>query len=259
MYYVAPNRLAEFTAEYPHFRRVGQTAGGTYFVDPRNDPITVTPKGAPLKSTQPTVEPAFRPRKQTPNYDRGRFRGLPSGAEFSLMNQEPLASRTWVSPVDASRLTNETRFLSNPSWQSYLLDYSRPGEDPQNDPAELPETTNRVPQPRPDPVNTRPVRGQRADVSPRARYGDTTRKESTAVNPVAALLGPLVSGRAFRDPARVDLAASDPRLDPVWRTRQMRQMQQAGLGPREILQVLLGSGRRATGTRQIVELMSKRD
>jgi hypothetical protein len=228
----------------PPFQQVLQTDGHIFKVDPANRPITTTPAD---DGAQPLdAEPPFTPRKQPPFYDQGQFKALPHGAGSSLIGQEPLAPRTSAaasaSQPDAGRLTNQTDFWSNPTWQSYLFDFARPGA------AQLPDSVRVIPQPRPnqlDPIDTRSIRGQRAggSVMPARGASDSVAQYARLIR---ALLGGLGSARPF-SATQNSQAANGGRFDSVAVTRVIREMQQAGASADEIRQMIAEARRRAAG------------
>jgi hypothetical protein len=233
----------------PPFLQVLQTDGHIFKIDPANRNIITTPADGGAQPLDP--EPPFTPRKQTPLYDQGQFKGLPPGAAYSLMGQEPLAPRisaaASATQTDAGRLTNQTNFWSNPSWQSYLFDFARPGGSPDNGPAgvQLPDRGPLL-QPRPDPINTRTIRGQRA-----GRSAMSAPVGSDSVAAYARLIRAMLGGfGSARPPASQDgRAANGQGFDTVAVTRMIRQMQQAGASADEIRQMIAEARRRAAGAR----------
>jgi len=243
-YYARPANLPQLLDGNPQFQRVGRTAAHVYFEDPLRKGI-VTASG----TIRPAPEPPFTPRRQTPFYDQGQFKASPRGVEYSLMGQEPLAQRisaaASAAQPDASRLTDQTNFWSNPSWQSYLFDLAQPGASqlPDSSPMgdQLPDRAM-IPQPRPDPIDTRSIRGQRAGASTMPARGapDSVGQYARLIR---SLLGGLASARPFGAPL------NGGGFDTVAVTRMIRQMQQAGASPDEIRQMIAENRRRAAGAR----------
>jgi hypothetical protein len=240
-FYATPEAWATgYNPPPPAFKQVLQTDGHIFKIDPANRNIITTPSDGGAQPLDP--EPPFTPRKQTPFYDQGLFTALPRAAGYSLMGQEPLAQRisaaASATQPDASRLTSQTNFWSNPSWQSYLFDFARPGT------AELPDNVRVIPRPRPnrpDPIDTHSIRGQRAGGSAMPASGS-----SDSIAAYARLLRTMLGGLGSARPSPQNGGTTNGGgMDTVAVTRMIRQMQQAGASADEIRQMISEARQRA--------------